>query len=83
MRTAMGCYVRSGEHTFSEDQEEMYVECSCGIIGRPRHGGTRWHESDLERQASRLDDSRCVEVTQRSVLSAEEESQRETASDTP
>ena len=27
--------------------------------------------------------SRCVEVTQRAVLPAEEESQRETASDTP
>ena len=27
--------------------------------------------------------SRCVEVTQRAVLAAEEESQRETASDTP
>ena len=27
--------------------------------------------------------SRCVEVTQRAVLNAEEESQRETASDTP
>ena len=30
-----------------------------------------------------LDDSRCVEVTQRAVLPAEEESQREKASDTP
>ena len=46
MRTAMGCYMLSGEHTFSEEQEEMYVECSSGINGRPRHGGTRWHESD-------------------------------------
>ena len=48
----MGCYVLSGEHMSFEEQEEMYVECSSGIIGRPRHGGTRWHESDLERQAS-------------------------------
>ena len=30
-----------------------------------------------------LDDSRCVEVTQRAVPPAVEESQRETASDTP
>ena len=30
-----------------------------------------------------LDDSRCVEVTQRAVLTAEEESHSETASDTP
>ena len=22
------------------EQEEMHVECSSGIIGRPRHGGT-------------------------------------------
>ena len=36
----------------TEQQEEMHVECSSGTIGRPRHGGTRWHESDLERQAS-------------------------------
>ena len=49
MRTAMGCYVLPGEHMFSEEQEEMYVECSSGVNGRPRH---RWHESDLERQAS-------------------------------
>ena len=48
----MGCYVLSGKHTCSEEQEEMHVECSSGINGRPRHGGTRWHESDLERRAS-------------------------------
>ena len=42
----------SGKHTFSEEQEEMHVECSSAINGRPRHSGTRWHESDLERQAS-------------------------------
>ena len=81
MRTAMGCYVLSGEHSFSKEQEEMHVECSSGINGRPRHGGTRWHESDLERQASSwTDDSRCVEVTQRAVFIfffLEEESQRE------
>ena len=52
MRTAMGCYVLLGEHTFSEEQEEMHVECISGINGRPRHGGNRWHESDLERLAS-------------------------------
>ena len=52
MRKVMGWYVLSEENTFSEEQEEMYVECSSGINGRPRHGGTRWHESDLERQAS-------------------------------
>ena len=43
-----GFYVLSGKHTFSEEQKEMYVECSSGINGRPRHGGTRWLESDLE-----------------------------------
>ena len=29
------------------------VECSSGVNGRPRHGGTRWHESDLELRAGR------------------------------
>ena len=77
MRTTMGCYVLSGEHTYSEEQEEMHVECSPGINGRPRHGGTRWHESDLERQAS----SWTTVATQRAVLPVEEESQRETASE--
>ena len=56
--TATGCCVLSGEHTFSEEQEEMFVDT------------LRWR-------------SRCVEVTQRAVLPAEEELQRETASDTP
>ena len=46
------CYVLSGTHTFSQEQEEMHVERSSGIDGRPRHGGTRWHVLDLERQAS-------------------------------
>ena len=71
--TAMGCCVLSGKHTFSEEQKEMHVECSSGVNGRPRHGGTRWLESDLERQASSWTTSRCVEVTQRAVLPAEEE----------
>ena len=56
----------------SEEQEEVYVECSSGIIGRPRHGGTRWHESDLERQASSWTTAAVWEVTQRAVLPAEE-----------
>ena len=38
--------------TFSDEQEEMHVECSSAVNVRPRHGGTRWHESDLEGQAS-------------------------------
>ena len=63
--TAMGCCVLSEEHTFSEEQKEMYVECRSGVNGRPRHGGTRWLESDLERQASSWTTSRCVEVKQR------------------
>ena len=81
--TAMGCCVLSEEHTFSEEQKEMHVECSSGINRRPRHGGTPWIESDLERQASDWTISRCVEVKQRAVLPAEErESQRGTACDT-
>ena len=63
MRIAMGCCVLSGEHTFSEEQEEMYVDTSSAALGGAP--------------------LRCVEVTQRAVLLAEEESQRETASDTP
>ena len=63
--TAMGCCVLSEEHTFSEEQKEMYVECRSGVNGRPRHGGTRWLESDLERPASSWTTSRCVEVKQR------------------
>ena len=59
MRIAMGCCV------LSEAQKEMYVECRSGVNGRPRHGGTRWLESGLERQASRWTTSRCVEVKQR------------------
>ena len=47
-----------------------------------RHGGTRWLESDLDRHASSWTTSRCVEVTQRTVLPAEGESQRGTACDT-
>ena len=35
------------------------------VNGRPRHGGTRWVESDLERQAWSWTTSRCVEVKQR------------------
>ena len=57
--TATGCCV------LSEEQKEMYVECRSGVNGRPRHGGTRWLESGLERQASRWTTSRCVEVKQR------------------
>ena len=67
---------------FSEEQKEMYVECRSGVNGRPRHGGTRWLESDLERQASSWATSRCVEVKQRGSTPAEEESQRGTACDT-
>ena len=63
--TAMVCCVHSGEHTFSEEQKEMYVECRSGVNGRPRRGGTRWLESDLEQQASKRTTSRCVEVKQR------------------
>ena len=62
---AVGCCVLSGEHSFSEEQKQMYVECRSGVNGRPRHGGTRWLESDLERQASSWTTSRCVEVKQR------------------
>ena len=29
--TAMGCCVLSGEHTFSVEQQEIYVECSSGV----------------------------------------------------
>ena len=29
----MGCFVLSGKHTFSEEQEEMHHECSSGING--------------------------------------------------
>ena len=58
----MGSCVLSGEHMFSEEQKEMHVECRSGVNGRPRHGGTRWLESDLERQASSWTTSRCVEV---------------------
>ena len=54
MQTAMGCYVLSGEHTFSEEQEEMYVECSS-----VRLGATSFE----------LDDSRCVEESQRATAS--------------
>ena len=68
--------------TLSQEQKEMHVECRSGVNGRPRHGGARWLESDLERQASSWTTSRCVEVTQRAVLPAEEESQRGTACDT-
>ena len=50
--TAMSSCVPSGEHTLSEEQEKMYVECSSGLNGRPRHGDTGRHESDLGRQAS-------------------------------
>ena len=63
--TALGCCVLSEEHTFSEEQKEMYVECRSGVNGRPRHGGTQWLESDLEQQASSWTTSRCVEVKQR------------------
>ena len=63
--TAMGCCVLSEEHTFSVEQKQMYVECRSGVNGRPRHGGTRWLELDLERQASSWTTSRCVEVKQR------------------
>ena len=66
--TAMGCCVLSEEHTFSDEQKEMHVECRSGVNGRPRHGGTRWLESDLERQASSWTTNRCVEVKQRAVL---------------
>ena len=52
-------------HTFSEEQKEMPVECRSGVNGSPRHGGTRWLESDLDRQASSWTTSRCVEVKQR------------------
>ena len=79
---ALGCCVLSEEHTFSEEQKEMYVECRSGVNGRPRHGGTRWLESDLERQASSWTTCRCVEVKQRGSTPAEEESQRGTACDT-
>ena len=46
---------------FQKEQKEMHVECRSGVNGRPRHGGTRWLESDLERQASSWTTSRCVE----------------------
>ena len=45
----------------TKEEEKVYVECSSGIIGRPRYGGTRWHESDLERQASRPEAADLVE----------------------
>ena len=30
--TAMGCCVLSGQHTFSEEQEEMYVDTSSEAL---------------------------------------------------
>ena len=30
--TAMGCCVLSGEHTFSEEQEEMYADTSSAAL---------------------------------------------------
>ena len=72
--TAMGCCVLSGEHTFSEEQEEMHVEYSSGVQRGLAYG---WACDALLCWGSR-----CLEVTQRAVLRAEEESQRETASDT-
>ena len=39
--TARGVSTGTGEQlVVTEEQEEMHVECSSGIIGRPRHGGT-------------------------------------------
>ena len=81
MRTAMGCFVLSGKHAFSEEQEDMRAECSSGING-DRVAAAPDGMSQTWSDKVELDDSRCVEVTQRAVLPAEEESQREAASDT-
>ena len=54
---------------FQKEQNEMHVQCRSGVNGRPRHGGTRWLESDLERQASSWTTSRCVAVKQRGSTS--------------
>ena len=76
--TAMGCCVLSEQRTYPEEQKQMYVECRYGVNGRPRHGGTRWLESDLERQASSWRRSRNAE--QRVTLSEEEVKQQVTLS---
>ena len=64
-------------HVFRRARGDVrrYVECSSGVQGGVAYG--------LACGAPLSWRSRCVEVTQRAVLSAEEESQRETASDTP
>ena len=77
----MGCCVLSGEHTFSEEQKG---DARRVQIWSQRETASRRHKAGVGLGATsfELDDNRCVEVKQRAVLSAEE-SQRETASDTP
>ena len=72
----MGCCVLSGEHTLLKE-EEMHVDTSSATL----------EFSEVWPMARRVGaplrwGSRCVEMTQRAVLPAEERAQRETASDT-